>query len=153
MGQFMDTFHVDGVNHASFTVAGLDETVTFFRDCLGAEVLSVFRPPSPDGIRRITGVSDAQVRIAFLRLQQQTIELLEYEQPEARQAQQPRPCDPGFAHLAINVRGVAAFCEKARDFGYERVGDIVEMQGGPDIGKHAVYLQSASGITLEVIGL
>jgi catechol 2,3-dioxygenase-like lactoylglutathione lyase family enzyme len=126
--------------------------VAFFRDALGAEVVSLGAPANPDGIRRITGVKDALTTIAFVRLGDHLVELVEYQEPRGAGRPLPRPCDAGFAHLAVYVDDVTEAMGRTARFGYAPVGEVVEMKGGPDRGSRAVYIRGPEGITLELIG-
>lgn len=148
----MQSYRVTGVNHTSFTVENIVETVAFFRDCLGAEVISVGRPANPLGIPRITGVEGAVIKMGFVRVGAHLVEFLEYEAPASRTAVHARPCDVGFAHVALNVDGMAQLIDQASTYGYRLVGEVIEVLGGPDQGKKAAYIRGPDGITVELIG-
>ena len=148
----MAGFVVTSVNHTSFTVASVDAGVRFFRDCLGAELVSVAEAANPTGIPRLTGVAGARVKFAFLRWGSQSIELVEYLAPEDRARVQPRPCDRGFAHLALNVDGLQAAVRASAEHGWAPVGEVIQILGGPDKGKSAVYISGSDAITLELVG-
>ena len=148
----MQSYRVTGVNHTSFTVENIVETVAFFRDCLGAEVISVGRPANPLGIPRITGVDGAAVKMSFVRIGAHLVEFLEYEAPASRAAVYARPCDVGFAHLALNVDGLAQLVDQASTYGYRLVGEVIEVLGGPDKGRKAAYIRGPDGITVELVG-
>jgi catechol 2,3-dioxygenase-like lactoylglutathione lyase family enzyme len=143
---------VTGAAHTSFTVESAAATVEFFRDCLGAEVVSLGSPVNPGGIRRITGVDDALTTIGFVRIGAHLVELVEYQAPADRVKPRLRPCDVGFAHLALYVEGLEALVERASGHGYRLVGGIVDVLGGIDKGKRAAYVSGPDGLTLELIG-
>lgn len=148
----MQPYRARDINHVSFTVESIARSVEFFRECLGAEVISIRRPGNPAGIPRITGVAGASVQLAFVRLGAQLIELIEYEAPMGRKVVSTRPCDVGFAHLAIDVEGLMALVAAAARHGYQPMGEVVEVLAGPEQGKRAAYLRGPDGITLELIG-
>ena len=60
----MAGFTVLRTNHTSFTVSDLDRSIGFFRDCLGFELLSK-APRDPAKIQEITGVSGADIMVAY----------------------------------------------------------------------------------------
>jgi catechol 2,3-dioxygenase-like lactoylglutathione lyase family enzyme len=146
----MKTFRVMGTNHTSFTVSSLDRTVAFFRECLGFDLVSR-APRDPDLVSRITGVPGAQVTIAFLRGPGHTVELIEYAAPAGRGKVEARPCDTGFAHLALNVDSVDAAVEAAAPFGVKPVSPPVTIDQGPNRGRKVVYVRDADGVTIEFI--
>lgn len=146
----MRNFRVLGTNHTSFTVSSLDRTIGFFRDGLGFDLVSR-APRSPDLVSRITGVPGAQVTIAFLRGAGHTIELIEYAAPAERRRIEARPCDTGFAHLALNVDDVDAAVAAAAEHGWTPLAAPVAIDQGPNRGRKVVYLRDADGLTVEFI--
>jgi len=145
------TFKVLSANHTSFTVSSLDRTIALFRDCLGFRVISR-APRDPRIIRQVTGVPGAEMEIAFLRGPGQVVELIEYKAPADRGRVQSRPCDAGFAHLALDVDDVNAAVLAAESHGMKAINPPVEIDQGPNKGKKVVYLRDADGVTLEFIG-
>jgi catechol 2,3-dioxygenase-like lactoylglutathione lyase family enzyme len=146
----MSAFRVLATNHTSFTVSDLDRSLAFFRDCLGFEVTSK-APRDPRAIETITGVAGAGVEIAYVRGPGHAIELIEYTAPEGRGAVRPRPCDVGFAHVAYDVDDVAAAVEAATAYGVSPIGEIMEIDQGPNAGGKVVYTRDPDGITIEFI--
>ena len=140
-----------GVHHTSFTVSSLDRAVGFFRDCLGFPMVSR-APRDPDVISAVTGVPGARVEIAYVRGPGHDVELIEYHGPADRGAARPRPCDAGFAHLALVVRGLDALVAEAARHGVAAVAPPVTNGGhGPIAGARVVYLRDPDGITVELI--
>jgi catechol 2,3-dioxygenase-like lactoylglutathione lyase family enzyme len=144
------TFRVMGTNHTSFTVSSLDRTIVFFRDCLGFDLVSR-APRDPGLVSRITGVPGAQVTIAFLRGPGHTVELIEYAAPADRGKVVARPCDTGFAHLALNVDNADAAVEAAAKFDVHPLAPPVAIDQGPNRGRKVVYVRDADGVTIEFI--
>lgn len=145
------TFRVLGANHTSFTVSSLDRSLALFRDCLGFELVSR-APRDPAIVSRVTGVAGAEMEIAFLRGPGQVVELIEYKAPADRGRVQARPCDAGFAHLALDVDDVDAAVAAAARHGMRAVNPPLAIDQGPNKGKKVVYLRDADGVTLEFIG-
>lgn len=140
-----------GVHHTSFTVSSLDRAVGFFRDCLGFPLVSR-APRDPAVIAAVTGVPGAQVEIAYVRGPGHDVELIEYHAPADRGATRPRPCDAGFAHLALTVRGLDEIVAAAERHGVTTVAPPVTNSGqGPIAGARVIYLRDADGITIELI--
>jgi catechol 2,3-dioxygenase-like lactoylglutathione lyase family enzyme len=144
-------FTVHGFNHTSFTVASLDRTIPFFCGFLGFELIS--RAPRGQAlIERMTSIAGADVEIAFVRGPGHTVELVEYKAPADRTASRARLCDAGAAHVALDVDDVPAAVAGAKAHGFERVGDIIVIDDGPNRGRQVVYLKGPDGIVVEFIG-
>jgi catechol 2,3-dioxygenase-like lactoylglutathione lyase family enzyme len=139
-----------GAHHTSFTVARLEPSLEFFRDHLGLELLFTreIRTPYFD---RIVGLPGCAVKAAMLRIPNSGhhVELFEYLQPAGR-AHQPRPCDPGSAHLALLVDDLRALSDKLRERGVPNVGEPVSIDAGPNRGAQALYLSDPNGILIEL---
>jgi catechol 2,3-dioxygenase-like lactoylglutathione lyase family enzyme len=144
------SFRVLGTNHTSFTVSDLERSIGFLRDCLGFEVLSK-APRDPALVSRITGVAGAAVTIAFLKGPGHTVELIEYSAPADKGRINARPCDTGFAHLALNVNDAAAGVAAAAPYGVKPIAPPVSIDQGPNKGRRVVYLRDWDGITFELI--
>jgi len=143
-------FRVVSTNHTSFTVSSLDRSIPFFRDCLGFELVSR-APRDPAIVRQITGVPGADMEIAFLRGPGHTLELIEYKAPATRGRVESRPCDTGFAHLALNVDDVDAAVAAVAPFGVRPIAAPVAINAGPNKGRKVVYVRDWDGVTLEFI--
>jgi glyoxylase I family protein len=138
-------------NHTSFTVRSLDETLPFFTDVLGFEVTSR-DTRDPEVIEAITGVRGAEVEVAYLRVCDHTLEMIEYKAPADRAEHVLRPCDVGFAHIAFDVSDIAPVIDRAASLGiYPISPPVVNARGGPNQGALVVYLRMADGVTIELI--
>src|SRR5207247_576532 len=93
----------------SFTVASLEQSLSFFRDLLGLELLFT-REIRDDYFGRIVGLPGAVLKAALLRLPGgHHVELFQYLSPTG-QPYQPRPCDPGSTHLSLLVEDLPGLC-------------------------------------------
>jgi glyoxylase I family protein len=146
----MPDFTVLSFNHTAFTVSDLDEVIPFFRDLLGFELTSR-APRDPRLIRRMTAIDGADLEIAYVVGPGHRIELIEYQAPADREVVVPRLCDSGAAHVALNVEGIEALVAASAAYGFTAVGEIIEVDAGPNQGSKAVYLRGPDGITVEYI--
>jgi catechol 2,3-dioxygenase-like lactoylglutathione lyase family enzyme len=146
----MAAFQVLSFNHTAFTVSDLDAVIPFFRDLLGFELTS--RAPR-DGrlIARMTAIAGVDVEIAYVNGPGHRIELIEYKAPDDREVVVPRLCDSGAAHVALNVTGIEDLVAASPAFGFSAVGEIIEIDAGPNKGSKVVYLRGPDGITVEYI--
>ena len=143
-------FRVLGTNHTSFTVSSLDRSVGFFRDCLKFELISR-APRDPAVVQQITGVEGADMEIAFLKGPGHTVELIEYKAPANKGRVEARPCDTGFAHLALNVDDADAAVAEAALYQVKAISAPVPINAGPNKGRKVVYLRDWDGVTFEFI--
>lgn len=143
-------FRVLGTNHTSFTVSSLDRSVGFFRDCLKFELISR-APRDPALVQKITGVEGADMEIAFLKGPGHTVELIEYKAPANKGRVEARPCDTGFAHLALNVDDADAAVAEAALYQVKAISAPVPINAGPNKGRKVVYLRDWDGVTFEFI--
>jgi catechol 2,3-dioxygenase-like lactoylglutathione lyase family enzyme len=146
----MTDFSVLSFNHTAFTVTDLDQVLPFFRDLLGFEQTS--RAPR-DGrlIGRMTSIDGVEIEIAYVHGPGHRIELIQYQAPADRTVVVPRLCDAGAAHVALNVRGIEALIAASAPFGFKLVGEIIEIDAGPNQGSQVAYLRGPDGITVEYI--
>jgi catechol 2,3-dioxygenase-like lactoylglutathione lyase family enzyme len=141
---------IAGAHHTSFTVADLDRSLAFFRDLLGLEVVFT-REVRDDYFGRIVGLPGCAVRAALLRLPGgHHVELFQYLQPPGR-VYQPRPCDPGSAHLSLLVDDLPALHAVLAARGAAFVSEPVAITAGPNRGAWAVYLRDPNSILIELI--
>lgn len=144
------SFRVLSANHTSFTVSSLDRTLAFFTECLGFQLVSR-GPRDPKLIQWITGVAGADMEIAFVRGPGQVVELIEYKAPASRGRVAARPCDTGFAHLALDVDDVDAAVAAAARYEVKAINPPIAIDQGPNKGKKVAYLRDRDGITIEFI--
>jgi catechol 2,3-dioxygenase-like lactoylglutathione lyase family enzyme len=146
----MPDFEVLSFNHTALTVSDLDEVIPFFRDLLGFELTSR-APRGRRMIERMTAIEGAAIEIAYVNGPGHRIELIEYQGPPDREVVMPRLCDAGAAHVALNVTGIEALVAASPAYGFTAVGEIIEVDAGPNRGTKAVYLRGPDGITVEYV--
>ncbi len=141
---------VVGAHHTSFTVANLQRSLAFFRDRLGLEVV-VTREVGDEYFGRIVGLPGCRVRAALLRIPCSVhhVELFEYLTPLG-QPHEPRPCDPGSAHLSLLVDDLPGLYQRLRADGVAFVSEPVRVEAGPNAGGYGVYLRDPNGILIEL---
>jgi catechol 2,3-dioxygenase-like lactoylglutathione lyase family enzyme len=146
----MAAFNVLSFNHTAFTVSELDQVIRFFRDLLGFELASR-AARDPRLIERMTALDGVAIEIAYVNGPGHRIELIQYQAPADREVVVPLLCDSGAAHVALNVTGIEALVAASAAYGFTAVGQIVEIDAGPNRGSKVVYLRGPDGITVEYI--
>lgn len=141
---------ISGVNHIGFTVTDLDAAIAFLTECAESELLSREGRP-PEMARRLTGVADADVEIAFVAGAGLLIELLRYHAPELTDVPVPTPAHPGAMHLALDVSNISAFVRRAASHGLNLRGEVLTIPAGPNKGGKVAYASHPSGLSLELL--
>jgi catechol 2,3-dioxygenase-like lactoylglutathione lyase family enzyme len=143
---------IRGAHHTSFTVANLEQSLSFFRDLLGLEVLGT-REIGDAYFGRIVGLPGCRVKAALLRIpgSDHYLELFEYLTP-AGQAFQPRPCDPGSSHLSFLVDDLPGLYQRLRHQ-VNFASEPVLIEAGPNRGGYGVYARDPNGILIEFFQL
>ena len=101
----------------------------------------------------ITGIADASVRWADLRLAHgQVLELIEYVDP-ARPAEPAEPNDPGATHISLRVADVDAVYERLREAGRESWSASRSRSPRPGgwEGARVFYSSDPDGVSVELI--
>ncbi len=146
----MAGFQVLGFNHTSFTVSDLDRIIRFFVEACGFELVSR-APRDPSLLERMTAIEGADVEIAFVAGPGHRLELIQYKGPAGRAVIQSRLCDAGSAHIGLDVDDIEAAVGIAREHGFDLVGEIINIDNGPNAGRRVAYTRDGDGITVEFL--
>ncbi len=146
----MTDFTITGTNHTSFTVSDLDRSLAYFCDVLGFELLNR-GPRDPAFIERVVAIAGADIEVAYIQAPGHRLELIEYRAPDGRKRVDSRPCDAGFAHLALDVDDIDAVIAASENAGFMPLGPPQDLGRGPNKGGRVVYTRDADGITVEFI--
>jgi catechol 2,3-dioxygenase-like lactoylglutathione lyase family enzyme len=142
------------VDSVAMTVAEMDRSLPFYTEVLPFE-LEHEAELEGDAVSRLYGVFGARVRLARLRLGEESIELLDFLAPEGR----PIPADSRsndlwFQHVALIVSDMEAAYRRLRAHG------VVHASSGPQRlpawnpnagGIEAFYFKDPDGHHLEIL--
>ena len=137
------------VNHTSFTVGDLDRSISFYRNLLGLELISL-TGRGPDFSAKVTGIPGANLKIAYLQAPGHRLELIQYLSPSGEKLD-CRTNNIGSAHLAFNVDNLPALYADLKAKGVQFKSEPLEVPAGPNKGTMAVYFTDPDGITLEFL--
>jgi len=145
-----------GVWHFSFTVSNLEQSIAFYRDILGMELIHRQEQSNPY-TRKLVGYPDAHLRVAQLKTAAGTcspsthmLELVEYVAPQGTKID-TGTCNPGTAHLAFVVDDIFAAYADWRQQGVRFKSDPVAIEAGVNRGGYTVYFLDPDDITLEIV--
>ena len=142
---------ITSVEHFSFTVSNMEQSLSFFSDLLGLEASAIMEVDNPE-VQTIIGMPGARLRVALVKLPGgNPIELIEYLQPLGR-AQDLATSNPGIAHIAFEVSGLETMYQDLIGKGVQFVNPPVWAPGNDGKGSWGVcYLKGPDQITIELI--
>ncbi|HAH96729.1 MAG TPA: methylmalonyl-CoA epimerase [Firmicutes bacterium] len=125
------------IEHIGIAVTSLEQSLPFYTEVLGLELLG------------IEEVSDQKLRVAFLKIGQSNIELLEPTSPDATVAKFLENRGPGIHHIAFAVDDVAKELEAVKSRGIRVIDET------PRIGAHGAKIaflhpKSGGGVLIEL---
>jgi catechol 2,3-dioxygenase-like lactoylglutathione lyase family enzyme len=145
-----------GIWHFSFTVSDIDQSIKFYRDRLGLELIHTQQQSNPY-TRKLVGYPDADLKIAQLAvpghprgISTHDLELVEYVQPRGEKfgAERHRP---GASHMAFAVEDAWQLYEELRSHGVEFVSEPQSITAGANRGGFTCYFLDPDDITLELV--
>ena len=114
------------LSHVGLSVSNIDESLAFYRDYLGMEVIMEL-DIQDDRIGRVVGIPGAKCRIIHLRLGEATLELFEYSEPSGKNVTKDlRQCDLGISHIGFEVNHIHKHLKEIQDRGCKMLGEPVE---------------------------
>jgi catechol 2,3-dioxygenase-like lactoylglutathione lyase family enzyme len=142
--------------HFSFTVSNLEESILFYRDVLGMEL--VHRQEQANAYtRKFVGYPDAHLKVAQFRIRGgpvvrsgHLLELIEYVAPQGQKIDTSTP-NPGTAHLAFEVDDIQAEYQRMVRQGVRFRTEPVAIEAGINKGGYTVYFLDPDDITLEMV--
>jgi lactoylglutathione lyase len=147
---------VKAVWHFSFTVSDLEQSIAFYRDILGMQLVHTQEQSNPY-TRKLVGYHDAHLRVAQLKTPADTcspsthvLELVEYVAPPGSKID-TSTCNVGAAHMAFVVDDIFATYAAWRERGVRFKSDPVAIEAGVNQGGYTVYFLDPDDITLEII--
>ena len=147
---------VYGLWHFSFTVSDLDQSIAFYRDVLGFELVHTQEQDNAY-TRSLVGIADAVLRVAQLAVPGQPrgisthdLELVEYVRPKGP-PYDGRINNPGAAHLALMVTDARTVHERLAAAAVRFVSPPNAITAGVNEGGYACYFFDPDGIVLELL--
>jgi catechol 2,3-dioxygenase-like lactoylglutathione lyase family enzyme len=152
---------ISKTHHFSFTVGNVEKSIEFYRDFLGFNLKT--SEAYPNGIReergnyvaRVTGYTDAHLRMAVLEKDGCVLELVEYAAPRSPRARAPETFEVGCPHVAFVVEDLekefGKILEARQQWDLKLLSErVIEIDSGPNRGGKAVYFRDPDGITIEL---
>lgn len=128
---------VEKIDHIGIAVKSIDEALPYYRDVLGLEYMGT------------EVVEEQKVRVAFLKIGESKIELLEPTSPDSPIAGFIEKRGGGIHHIAIQVDSINEDIEKHHQGG-ARLIDKEPRVGAHDMKIAFIHPKSTSGVLLEL---
>jgi catechol 2,3-dioxygenase-like lactoylglutathione lyase family enzyme len=140
-----------GADHTSFTVRDMQQSLAFYRDQLGFEMLNERPEVTNPYFRAVVGIPDLIAHVAYMRIPgtEHRLELIEYRHPRGT-PQDTTPNNPGSSHIAYLVDDLPAMFEKLKAAGATFISEPVHLNEGPNKGGYALYMRDPNGIIIEL---
>jgi len=125
------------IEHIGIAVTSIEESLPFYTEVLGLELVGIEEVP------------DQKLRVAFLKIGQSNIELLEPTSTDATVARFIENRGPGIHHVAFAVDDVAKELEAVKSKGIRVIDET------PRIGAHGAKIaflhpKSGGGVLIEL---
>lgn len=137
------------MNHVSFTVSNLTESIKFYRDVIGLEMVSLAERDE-DFSSSVTGIAGAKLNIAYMKAPNCSIELIEYTGAAGVRLNTVTN-NIGSTHVCFNVKCFDTWVEHLKKHDVRFRGNLCSVPAGPNKGKKVVYAIDNDGNNLEFI--
>lgn len=137
------------MNHVSFTVSNLDESMKFYKDILGLELISLAERDE-DFSSRVSGIEGAKLNIAYMQAPNCAIELIEYTSGKGCRLDTSTN-NIGSTHVCFHVDDFDGWIKRMEANNVRYRGEICEVPAGPNKGRRVVYMMDNDGNNLEFI--
>ncbi len=134
-----------GLHHVAISVDDFDKALTFYIQALGFEVVQADTIEDSQLADRAIGLDGVKARMAMLKAPNAYLELWQYTHP-APEDRRGRPCDHGYAHIALQVDDIQHEYDRLQEYGMEFVGEVVHF--GDEAS--AIYGRDPSGNIIEL---
>ena len=142
--------------HFSFTVSDIEQSILFYRDVLGMELMHR-QEQANEYTRKFVGYPDAHLKVAQFRIaglptarSGHVLELVEYVAPRGQKVD-TQTKNTGTAHLAFQVDDVWAEYERMMALGVRFRSEPIAIAAGINKGGFTCYFLDPDDITLEII--
>lgn len=146
------TWALTELHHVGLTVSDIEESIRFYRDTLGFEMIGRRPRVTADYISKQTGYDGVEMSVASFKPTPDSVQSLEVVQ---YLTQNGEPSDqatnrPGNSHICFLVDDLMSCYEELKTKGVRFKSDPVRITAGPNEGGLVVYLLDPDGHPLEM---
>ena len=146
------SWQLSRLHHIGLTVRDIEESIEFYTNVLGMELVGRRPHVQTDYVAKQTGYDDVALNVASFRISpdsEQTLEVVQYMNHEGG-AVSPSTNQSGSAHFCILVDDLRASYQDLLAKGVKFKSDPVTITTGPNEGGLVVYFYSPDGHTFEM---
>jgi catechol 2,3-dioxygenase-like lactoylglutathione lyase family enzyme len=139
------------VHHHGFTVSDLDQSLKFYRDALGLEVVRISERKDLPSYNTILGYDDVRLQVAILThpVNDFVLELFQYINPPSTK-RELQNYFVGASHLAFEVDDIDKQYEQLKAAGFDAINPPVDVvRDGRPVAR-AMYALDPDGISVEM---
>jgi catechol 2,3-dioxygenase-like lactoylglutathione lyase family enzyme len=138
------------LDHFSFTVSDLIDSVKFYENVLGLSLLDTSERDVQFS-SRVTGIPGAHLKIAYLKTSNCRIELIQYFSPKGEKIDSATN-NVGSSHICFVVDNYEKYVEKLKinKVTFSSTSECV-IPSGPNEGKKVCYFIDPDNNTIEII--
>ena len=138
---------IKGMNHTGLVVNNLDQSINFYRDVIGLEVIG-YKERDGGPISEVVGYEYVHIKAAILDLGSSIfLELIEYIKPEAESRPSQERAVIGASHIGFVVENIKDTAEEMAEKGAR----ILNSPAAIIPGRFSCYLQDPDGNWLEFV--
>ena len=135
------------LEHMALSVADIHESLAFYRDLLGFELVRQFDCAPDSKLGKVVGLPGCAAKIAHLMCGETMLEMFEYIDPRgAPTASGLRQADHAFVHIGLQSTDVRSDHKDLQSKGVKFISEPVEFRPGVWI----VYFYGPDGEVLEI---
>ncbi len=138
---------ISTMNHVSFTVSNLQNSIDFYQNVLGLELVSLAERDE-EFSSAVTGIQGAKMNIAYMRIANCAVELIEYTGAQGTRLD-TLTNNIGSAHVCFNVKNFDEWMIRLKDNQVRFRGELCLAPAGPNKGKRVCYCMDNDGNNLE----
>ncbi|HJA12287.1 MAG TPA: VOC family protein [Candidatus Mediterraneibacter merdipullorum] len=143
---------ITGVVHSGISVRNLEESINFYHNILGLELLK--KEPVRKSRGDKLGVPGAEIQLAVIGIPgtAETFELIQYLKPSSLFGYGVPVNTLGCVHIALRVDDIAGTITDLKSKGIQFCSDTFEeIKDGPIAGMKWIYFKDPDGTNLELI--
>ena len=151
-GQLTMTLNLTDLHHVGLTVSNIEESIRFYRDVLGMELVGRRERVTADYISQQTGYDAVEMSVASFRPSnecRQSLEVVQYL-TQAGEPSDQATNRPGNSHICFLVDDFMSCYEDLKSQGVKFKSDPVHITAGPNQGGLVVYFLDPDGHPLEM---
>ena len=142
---------IKSLNHVGFTVSNLNNSINFYKKVLNFKLFNKSKRNKKFS-EKVTGIKNARLNIAYMKLGKFYLELIEYQTGKGVKIN-TSVNNIGTAHVCFNIKNFDEYLNKLLIKKIRLVGEPTIIPAGPNKGKQVVYVQDIDNNKLEFISI